>query len=156
MNRPQPIPGRGFVDDAQNRDAARDAGFKTDREIPARSQGEKFVAVFCQQVLISGDYGLAFFKRSTHELKRLISASRSFHYDVHVFSLDNLFPVGDHACAGRGVLGLYARAPAHRRHFELEAASLLDEVGVLGNNVCAGAADGPEANYTDTDLPHRF
>jgi hypothetical protein len=106
--------------------------------------------VFRQQVLVGGYHGLTRFERSTDELKRLVRSTHDLDNHVHFGSANEFFPIEHEACMAGDILRVDSRAPAYERNFKPNAASSLDQVGVLRDDVRRRAAHRakPDDTYT--------
>jgi hypothetical protein len=78
------------------------------------------------------------------------------HDYVYLRSANQFFPIGNEARTTWNVLRLNAERLAYDRNLEPNAASPLDQAGVLGDNARRGAANCAKADDTDPHCSHNF
>jgi len=149
------VSGGGFVDNAKDRDASGDAGFEADGQVAGDGESEEFVSVLGKELFVGGDHGLAVLEGSTEKLQGVVDSAHGFDNDVDVGGAEELAPAGGNLGAGRCVFRLYGLAATDGGDQEMDSAALLDERGVVGDDVGSGAADGPESDNAYTDVLHK-
>ena len=95
----QAVSGGGFLDDAQDRNAAGDTGFEADGQVAGDGEGEEFVAVLGEELLVGGDDGLAVLEGSAKKLQGVVDAAHGLDDDVNVVGGEKLLPSGGDAGA---------------------------------------------------------
>ena len=155
VQRAQAVSGGGFLDDAQDGNASGDAGFEADGQIARDGEGEEFVSVLGEQLLVGGDDGLAVLEGSAKKLEGVIDAAHGLDDDVNVVGGEELLPAGGDAGAGGSVFRFDRLAATDGGDDELDSAAALDERRVLGDDVGGGASDGAEADDSYADLFHK-
>ena len=121
-------------------------------EFVAGGQGEEFVSVLGQQILVGGNYRLTLLEGGAQELPGIAGATHGFDDHINVWVLEKIFPVSDGYGSDRDIARRNAGAAADAVDGQLYSRALGDQVAMLGDDVSGGTAYGSESDNADANL----
>ena len=136
--------------------ASGDAGLEADGQIAGDGEGEEFVSVLGEELLVGGDDGLAVLEGSAEKLQGVIDAAHGLDDDVNVVGGEEVGPGGGDAGAFGSVFRFDRLTAADGGDDELDSAALLDERGVMRDDVGGGATDGSESDNSYANVFHKI